>query len=706
MGAIAYVELEDNNGGIVLNISEGGLSLTAAGVLAVDHPPRVRVQLPRSRDWIELPAEIAWVSESKKEAGLRFQNLTPEIDAQIRNWVTSEASPAEIPRDNGRYSKKLRPPPSVTDRREPTPSVLATAKSPETIPDEAQISSLLSASAEPEIALREGALPPALPVPGAAPMISGGSESTRTAIERRLHARRQIKSLIYVELGKSNCGILVNMSETGVQLEAAVALVGNGIPRLRFQLPNSRKWIESTGKVIWISESRREIGIQFIDLPADERARISEWVSQGVSTVEPPAPRETAREKLPLPSKASLSQEPGNPDPAVVEPAKTARTVAQSPISASSLAGSSLSVKLARASGPSIRFPATGDDAARSSLRNRVSVWLNSGFVFRGWRTLAVPISLLLVLAFGIGWFMAWQRAGDEATQITAPTTEVATDLPQAAAPPTAVPDSHALSTTVAGAPPQGHGQSPTSVNKHANVPALAADSKARGAVPPSTNSASSALNHAPESAKSPARPPEPQAPHSTANFPRPSATVAPAPATGNPTTRSTPSVAPSPTPIPGHSTPASIPAKEKQTAPAPPPAKPAEIPAIPAGSVSISVPAFPSIRVPPELKSQASRLGMSMQIGQLVTRVEPAYPEELRKQGIEGTVKLHVTVGREGAIQTVGLLGGPPSLTPLAIDAVRKWRFKPTVLGGQPVETEEDITVVFRIVNPTLKSN
>jgi TonB family protein len=706
VGDIAYVELEDNNGGIVLNISEGGLSLTAAGVMAVDHPPRVRVQLPRSRDWIELPAEIAWVSESKKEAGLRFQNLTPEIDAQIRNWISSEASPAEIPWDNGRYSRKLAPPPSKTDRREPTPSVLATAKSPETVPDETQISSLISASAEPEIALREGALPVALQAPGAAAEKSEGSESPRTAMERRLHARRRIKSLIYVELGKSNCGVMVNMSETGVQIEAAVALVGDRIPRMRFQLPNSRKWIESNGKVIWISESRREIGIQFIDLPADERASIMDWVSQPGSTVEPPAPRETARRKHELSSKASISQQAGNRDPGVVEPDKTARTVEQSPVSSSSLAGSSLSLKLAGASGPSIKFPAAGDDAAHKSLRNRVSVWLNSGLVFRGWRTLAAPIVLVLMLAFGIGWFMAWQRAGDEATRSIAPTTEVASDLPQPAEPPAAVPDSHPSSTTVAGAPSQSHGQSPTSVNKNANVPALAADSEARGAVRPSTNSASNALNHAPESAKSPAHPPERQAPRSTANFPVPSASVAPAPALGNSATRSSPSVRASPTPIPDHSTAASIPAKEKPSVPPPPPAKPAEIPAIPAGSVSISVPAFPSIRVPPELKSQASRLGMSMQIGQLMTRVEPVYPEELRRQGIEGTVKLHVTVGREGAVQTIGLLSGPPLLSPLAIAAVRKWQFKPTVLGGQPVETEEDITVVFRIANPTLKSN
>jgi TonB family protein len=703
VGAIAYVELEDNNGGIVLNVSEGGLSLTAAGVMAVDHPPRVRVQLPRSRDWIELPAEIAWVSESKKEAGLRFQNLTPEADAQIRNWISSEASPAEIPRDNGRYSKKRAPPPSKTDSRAPMPSVLATAKSPETVPDETQISSIISVPAEPEIALKEAARPVALEVPPMAPEKSGGSESSRTAIERRLHARRRIKSLIYVELGKSNCGVLVNMSETGVQLEAAVALVGNHIPRMRFQLPHSREWIESSGKVIWISESRREIGIQFADLPVDERAIIMDWVSPQVSTVQPPAPRETAREKHELPSKASTSQEPGNRAPGVVQPDRAARTPEQSPISSSSLAGSSLSLKLAGASRPFIRFP-RAEDEAHKSLLNRVSVWLNSGLVSRGWRILAAPIALLLVLAFIIGWFIARQRASDEATQIVAPTTQVASDLTQPAEPLTAVPDSHPSGATVAGTPPQSHVQSPTPVNKNANVPALAADSKAREAVRPTANSVSIASNHAPESAKSPANPPERQAPRATANSPAPSASVAPKPAAGSLATRPSQSVAASPTPIPDHSTAATIPTKVKESTPPPP--KPAEIPAIPAGSVSIVVPAFPSIRVPPELKSLASRVGVSMQIGQLLNHVEPMYPEELRRQGIEGTVKLHVIVGRDGAVQSVGLLSGPPSLSPLALEAVRRWQFKPTVLGGQPVETEEDVTVVFRLANPTLKSN
>jgi TonB family protein len=147
---------------------------------------------------------------------------------------------------------------------------------------------------------------------------------------------------------------------------------------------------------------------------------------------------------------------------------------------------------------------------------------------------------------------------------------------------------------------------------------------------------------------------------------------------------------------------PNSIKAKES----AAPAVKPPEIPVIPSGSVSVNFPAFPSIRVPSELKSQSSRLGTTLQIGQLISRVEPLYPEEIRRQGIEGTVKVHAIIGGDGAIQSVGLVSGPPLLAPLAMGAVRQWHFKPTLLGGQPIEAEEDITLVFQLAKAATRSN
>jgi protein TonB len=101
---------------------------------------------------------------------------------------------------------------------------------------------------------------------------------------------------------------------------------------------------------------------------------------------------------------------------------------------------------------------------------------------------------------------------------------------------------------------------------------------------------------------------------------------------------------------------------------------------------------------VPPELKAQMSTLGTSLQMGGLVQRVDPIYPEEAERQHIEGTVKLHAIIGMDGAIRSVDVLSGPPLLAQAATRAVQQWRYKQTSLGGRPIETEENVVVVFRL--------
>jgi len=70
----------------------------------------------------------------------------------------------------------------------------------------------------------------------------------------------------------------------------------------------------------------------------------------------------------------------------------------------------------------------------------------------------------------------------------------------------------------------------------------------------------------------------------------------------------------------------------------------------------------------------------------------------------MEGTVKLHATIGRDGAVQSV-VATGPPLLADAAMSAVRQWRYGPTLLGGQAIEADEDIIVVFRLSAPPLTS-
>jgi len=82
---------------------------------------------------------------------------------------------------------------------------------------------------------------------------------------------------------------------------------------------------------------------------------------------------------------------------------------------------------------------------------------------------------------------------------------------------------------------------------------------------------------------------------------------------------------------------------------------------------------------------------------GQLVNRVEPVYPHIAAISGIQGQVKLHAIIGRDGRIQSLSAVSGHPLLVRAALEAVEQWRYRPYVLNGEAVEVETLITVNFK---------
>jgi TonB family protein len=124
----------------------------------------------------------------------------------------------------------------------------------------------------------------------------------------------------------------------------------------------------------------------------------------------------------------------------------------------------------------------------------------------------------------------------------------------------------------------------------------------------------------------------------------------------------------------------------------------PAAPPAIINGRVTITSRMY--VPVPTPTLSDASQV-KRLQVGALEHRVEPQYPAEAARQHAEGTVQLHVTIAANGAVDNVTLLSGPPALVQSATDAVRQWRYKPTLLDGKPTGIEADIAVVFWLPPP-----
>jgi outer membrane biosynthesis protein TonB len=121
-------------------------------------------------------------------------------------------------------------------------------------------------------------------------------------------------------------------------------------------------------------------------------------------------------------------------------------------------------------------------------------------------------------------------------------------------------------------------------------------------------------------------------------------------------------------------------------------------------GSVTISFSTYPSLRIPPQLRSQAVRA--ELKIGQVVSRIDPIYPEDAERQRIEGTVNLHAIIGTDGSVKGLEGISGPPLLVPAAASAVRHWRCQPTLLSDQPIETGRDVTIVFRLSRDAASEN
>jgi TonB family protein len=121
------------------------------------------------------------------------------------------------------------------------------------------------------------------------------------------------------------------------------------------------------------------------------------------------------------------------------------------------------------------------------------------------------------------------------------------------------------------------------------------------------------------------------------------------------------------------------------------------ETPISATGSVAIS--SQRSVPVPAD-GSKAAQNGRNLQVGQLVNLVEPVYPAEAVQQKIEGTVKLHAVIGTDGAIESLAQVSGPQVLVNASMAAVRNWKYSPTRMNGQAIETQEDISFVFRLPN------
>jgi len=105
-------------------------------------------------------------------------------------------------------------------------------------------------------------------------------------------------------------------------------------------------------------------------------------------------------------------------------------------------------------------------------------------------------------------------------------------------------------------------------------------------------------------------------------------------------------------------------------------------------------------VLLPPNTESQVRRprIVRMTQIdpAMLIRRVEPVYPPLARQTHREGRVELRAIIGTDGSIQSLQIVASDPLFDLSAKEAVSQWRYRPTILNGQPVEIDTYITVIY----------
>jgi periplasmic protein TonB len=95
-----------------------------------------------------------------------------------------------------------------------------------------------------------------------------------------------------------------------------------------------------------------------------------------------------------------------------------------------------------------------------------------------------------------------------------------------------------------------------------------------------------------------------------------------------------------------------------------------------------------------------AQRISSGVMQKMLLKKVDPVYPLMARQQHLQAMVVLHAIIGKDGHVEKLDAVQGPDVFRPAAIEAVRKWVYKPYVLNGEVIEVDTTIVVPFSPVS------
>jgi TonB family protein len=617
--SLSYVKMGDSNGGIVLNISEGGISVQAAAALDPDEPVTLSLEIPRVRNRVEVRGEVAWLSASKKEAGIRFVDLPESTLKQIQKWMAREASPEQFEDETDPVGEEQEAPVAAARVNEAAVEpATSEAGAVEAAPDED--GGVLE--------LNEANILSADEIKKLAPEPNGVRRTTVAVSEE------EVEQEIEEEAGTAD-------QDEADATDAAAVAANSGAAEAEEEVEEEAevKQLSAQGaKASAEIKVVREPGTKPATRGAEEAEEESDNEDELIQAFGPPVVPFERRPNTPFSSMNALA---GG--------ARSAQNLAIAP---------SL---LHDVRTPFVESVVAAQEPAPESGWKVFTIQLQTGWF------LAALVLLLALISFIAG--MAVRRGalngmmGEQQEMLvprSSPANGAISHIPAPAGGSTAADGTNAAEAA-----------SPLSIeivdlaNHRWVIPASTAVNRSNVTQPADTGDNSAPRNTTPTNAGA-----------SQGSTNAAGGGASPANAGTNSGMGSGTNSGKGGVPLV-----LSLP----------------ETPISATGSVAIS--SQRSVPVPAD-GSKAAQNGRNLQVGQLVNLVEPVYPAEAVQQKIEGTVKLHAVIGTDGVIESLAQVSGPQVLVNASMAAVRNWRYSPTRMNGQAIETQEDISFVFRLPN------
>lgn len=750
--ALTYVTLGENNGGIIANISETGMSVTAGEPLRESFLSRISFRLSQTDAAIETRAEIVWTSESKKEAGVRFVELREENRERIRTWI----SPA---RRNGDGAERAVE--SADAGKVQTKAVTSSVTESAAGADAAADGTAGTAKPPEESNGRVLDAEPGDAMPGAGPQAFGAEEATAIHAAEFATARvdEEPPLLAFTGFGQKAWALTESQRAEFERLFPSEAL---GRYSRETTAPEdgggARAAIEPVAEAVAepgadpVAEVAPPAPAAFVAPIADAgpqpAAQATTLHHEHLSVPAAAVASELAREPE---VERAITESPATPfEPAAAASAATAVAAAAAPRTPTqslwNIPPRELEPIIDRSFGSS--FGSSFGAVATESLEERRPRSL--------WRVAALS-ALLVAACFALGFaagpfsLHVWPKVKDDGRMVLAKfghehaaainvggANSSATNVPapgaNAAAP--AVPSAAAMSSAPDSAEPAAGNAAATDANASSaggnTVPPPAAVAPDTATIPPARTTGdadSTAKERGGEPPDSAARTTARDTPVEKAHASSDATTEAKANSAAGaghaevaaPSSTAAETHETSSTPAEGSSSGAKV-----ASAPAANSAESAAGPAIPAtppqsyfpvvapaaGNVprliqlpeeividtaAVVIHSHQMVFVPAEPGPEASHELEKLQIGDRVTKVAPIYPPAAAQKGMGGTVHLLAVIGKDGKVQDVRPINGPIGLVTAAVDAILQWRYQPTLLNQQPIEMQEQFTIEFR---------